>query len=529
MAAYPDLAGSRFQTIADFEDPDQAAMFRKASGETLATLSISTEQTRKDTGRSSLQVSLTNRGDQILAMDQPGSRWPLPHDWSRYHLLLVSVHSSRDLPGFSTSLCSGTQGGLAYDHPAVVLQAGWNLIRMDLATAGEYLDLRDVRELRFGCPELEAPVDLFLDDIILVDNRKLLFGTPTLRPHELYAQSAGQRLFIGSAERFELAFENGLVAGWYDLGRDTNRVRNLAGGAPLGPRITLSAEGGGTLPAATDCQQQLIELSEMRMVLEGRCRLASSGQPTGNGELRWQYTIYPDGRVCLGYSSPHASAGGEAYTYSLRIGCDAQADFVRHLGGADAGSTSYALFSRAGRGLADLLIVPSGPVQPPTPFDNADQIGIAWELPAGDEGVSFAGMLRIWPPDIDSPEQALVLAADYAEPLPIAVDIGSLSPTEQGDLDNDGFIESEGCYALRLDGNLARVRLDGRRTLRFSPVFKIVNSSACDVWAYRDGRQMRRTCRDLRGNVLFMVEGVITNEVLIEVHSVLKSAVTGGP
>ena len=84
---------------------------------------------------------------------------------------------------------------------------------------------------------------------------------------------------------------------------------------------------------------------------------------------------------------------------------------------------------------------------------------------------------------------------------------------------NDGFSESRGHYVLQLDGQVAKVRIDGSDRPRFSPVFKLVDVADRDVWVYMDGRQIKDIYRDDDGNLLFAVPGVVGREVLIEVTS----------
>ncbi len=137
----------------------------------------------------------------------------------------------------------------------------------------------------------------------------------------------------------------------------------------------------------------------------------------------------------------------------------------------------------------------------------------------------MAALMRVWPADIDSPAQAAPMAADYLHPLPLLVDAGSLARTDPGDLDRDGFSEGRGYYTLQLDGKIAKVRVSGRRYLRFSPVFRVAAVSNRDVWVYLNGRQIE-TWRDREGDILFEVRGMISNETLIEVISQVRETPT---
>ena len=194
-------------------------------------------------------------------------------------------------------------------------------------------------------------------------------------------------------------------------------------------------------------------------------------------------------------------------------------------GEGGAGRNPYLLFSRPERGQADLLIVPSEPL-PVRALENPEdpRLCALWHLPDQGDRFLFAAMIRVWPPDVDSVEQASPLATDYCHPLAIAIDAGQLVRTDPGDLDNDGFSEGAGYYALQLDEQIAKVRIDGRRHLRFSPVFRLVDVANRDVWAYLDGRLVRDACRTDVGDMLIEVPGVISREALLEVTSRVKEA-----
>src|SRR5690606_28939795 len=133
------------------------------------------------------------------------------------------------------------------------------------------------------------------------------------------------------------------------------------------------------------------------------------------------------------------------------------------------------------------------------------------------DAFTFASLVRVWPADLDGEAQAAPMAHDYQQPLPIAIDAGQLVRTDPGDFDHDGFSEGRGYCVIQLDGSIARIRIDGRRHLRFSPVFKLVDVATRDVWVYLDGRELKALERDADGNVLFEVPGIISREALLEV------------
>jgi hypothetical protein len=169
-AAYPDLAGERFLVLADFETPEQATLFRRRAQGVDHPLTVSVERAQRETGVGSLPMMLADASERIIATDAPDRPWSLHRDWSSYHLLLFSVYSPRNLGGFTFTLRSGTEHPLTYTHRRIFLKAGWNLVRIDLGTVTEMVDLRDVRAIAFGCDPLDTPTQFYLDDLLLVDN-----------------------------------------------------------------------------------------------------------------------------------------------------------------------------------------------------------------------------------------------------------------------------------------------------------------------------------------------------------------------
>lgn len=542
VAAYDDLASRRFQVIADFEDPDQGTLFTLEPAGIPGFVGVSTEQAQRQTGVGSLKVTLSHAGQVLICSSRPDSRWGLPRDWSAYHLLLMSVHSPRQLGGFMIAARSGTALRMTYENPPLLLRPGWNLIRLDLGDMAEQLDLADLRAIEFRCDPLEAPVDLYLDDLILVDNTRELYATPERQPGDLYARTAGRRLIVGAIDRFELTFSRGRIRRWFDLGFDRTRIHNLVGIGSLGPdplpvsgnqpAVQAAQESASWLVAGTTLEtyQSLLSASPLCVVVQGEWRFTPPGTVPSDSDPchRWLYSIYGDGRVyvaCTGTFPPDHPADRVALSFC----CDAGAGFRRQIACASqpAGvapaipaTDDYLLFSRSGKGQADLLVVPSRGV---VAYDVAD-LGSSrscgsWVIDADNGRFSFAAMMRVWPPDIDSPEQAAPMAADYRHPLPLHLDAGQLVRTDPGDFDNDGFSEARGYYLLQLDGHIAKVRIDGVQNLRFSPVFKLVDVANRDVWAYLDGRQIRGAVRDEDNNILFMIPGTLSREVLLEITS----------
>ncbi|MEP0841900.1 MAG: hypothetical protein HRF43_04230, partial [Phycisphaerae bacterium] len=235
MKTYEDLASRKFQVLADFETPAQATLFHREPPRGGGQVELTTRQSRRETGVGGLRMAFTDSSQRVWAADTPEGQWALLRDWTPYNLLIFSVFSPRALSGFHFSARSGTDVPLTYAAPRIALEPGWNLVRIDLGLLSDQINLADVRELRFWCDPLESPIELCLDDLILVNNAKQVFGSSPAAPGELYVRAEGARLVVGSGERFELVFSEGIIRQWFDLGSDPLKARNLAGGFPLGP------------------------------------------------------------------------------------------------------------------------------------------------------------------------------------------------------------------------------------------------------------------------------------------------------
>ena len=547
MKTYTDLASRRFQILADFEEPVQATIFHRKMKGGDEPLEVTTEQAQKATGVGSLKMNLLNSDQYVIARDSPESEWSLYRDWSHYHLLLFSVFSPRELGGFVCEIRSGQEKQRIYRHPPLLLSEGWNLVRIDLGDTANQINLEDIRELRFFVDNLSDPVVLYLDDVVLADNERLVHGTDERKPGDLYVRTRGRRLVAGAAGRFELVFHRGRIVQWFDLAHDSSRRHNLAGAAPLGPNpvalsndapdINRSDSAIDSLPSGllVDSQQNLEEATPLRVVIRGEWRFGQSRQEAVEGVpgYRWLYFVYRDGRVYASCSViPPTDLSTKAW--GLAFACaDHQGFIPRRVevspeleGKSQSTATaSYALFTRPEKGQADLLIVPHSPLALESPQTDHDRLpSVFWRMGEDTNRFSACFLLRLWPADLDTPEQAGPIAMDYCHPLPIEVDVGQLVLNDEGDDNQDGFNESSGCYVLQLKGNLAKVRIDGRRQLRFSPAFKLKDVLQRDVWVYVDGRQVKELCRDSDGDILFIVSGAISDEVLVEVTSAMHEA-----
>ncbi len=561
LKAYPDLSTGRFLIVADFETIEQGAIFRILPPTAAGYVGINPERAKPETGAGSLKVHLTGREQELVAEDIGQGSWTLPKDWSRFHLFLFSVYSPRPVAGAVFAARSGVEKTRDYVQRGIVLREGWNVVRIDVGDLAERIDTSDVRQLRFGWPHLDGPIDLYFDDMVLVDNAKDVLGTPSGQPGDLYVRSEGRRFRVGVNERFELVFARGRIVQWFDLATDRNRIHNLTGGGPLGPTPVWLANDGDKAtrvdeaagwdrfgPAA-ESFQRLVEVSPVRTIVWGEWRFgtgAASAPAEGGPFHRWVYTVYATGKVCVEFAG-HVQAPAEAEpaagtrpagSVGYLVACADGMGFERLLrtpgqsdaAGPNAGDLSYVLYHRNEPDRADLLFcffrAATAPKARPTRHDEEPRLGTLFHGGPAQLVTVWAAMFTVWPHDIDGPEQADPMAIDYANPMPIAVDAGRLVKTDPGDFDNDGFNEARGHYTLEPDGNAAKVRIDGTRPMRFGPAFKIVDVVDCDVWAYVDGFEVRPVARDADGNAVFQIPRVLDKETLIEVTVQRRPATT---
>ncbi len=537
-SGYPDLGDRPFKILADFEMPDAAAMFVLRPERGPGGVALTSERARPGTGSVSLKLSLYNSIQRVIFRDTPDHPDALHRDWSPYQLLVFSVFSERRLGGFRFSVVSGTHRPLVYHHRRIFLEAGWNEVQVDLGDMMDALDLGDVREIHFGCDPLDTPTDLYLDDVMLVEQTENLYAADPEAEGALYVVRRGQRLAVGARRQFELVFARGRIRQWFDLARDPGRTCNLVGAGALGPEPAMLGRGRyatpldedreGSVAASVEVRQTLVEANPLRATVLGEQLLAESRENDKPSPYqRWMYTVYADGRVFVECGGVVDDPMLEFTDLGMVFCVDDGLGFERRIIEGQSGDRPFdpqrgggVLFARTGRGEADLLVVPysSAPVRIVEQRGDP-RLGVAWPVPLADHPFVFAAMLCVRPDDLDARLTARTLAGDYAQPLPLEVDIGHLVRTDPGDFDVDGYAESRGHYVIQLDGNIGRIRLDPARQMRFSPTFLLAGVADQDVSIYVDGRLLRGVYRGDDGQLLFQIPGWIARDVLIELSA----------
>jgi len=547
---YPDLHTGRFLCLADCNTRPQAALFRTldADGAEIDEQpTISVRHSIDETGAGGLKAHLRNVDDRLLFDGARSDKLALVRDWRKYNLLLFSMYGPSGGLTMKFSVRSGSDVPIHWTRN-LAIKPGWHLYRFDLAEIGERVDLADVRALVWRAPELHAPLDVFLDDVLLTDNTRYLLGEEAAEG-QLYIFTRGRRIHVGARGRFELAFCDGVIVEWHGDSRQNLAVRSGLGPWPVplpedwrhrqaDPVVyddpTLFATWG-TRVAAT---QQLVEKSGLRVVIEGNWRFLPAAASRDSAEEdaplpqhAWRYVIYPSGRVYVRNSSQGNGLTWPAQRVGYTIAVDGRSGFTRIAPGpsvAGSPATAFVLLSLPGRARPDLLWCPHvlAVARRQLELTSSDERRVA--VTVGDvepsDGVDAAHLLRFWPCDLDATPEGQTFAADYQHPATLSVARGRTVTNVPGDLDHDGFNESEGCYELALTEGLLRFKLLPGTTLRHQPVFRVHAATARDCWVYADGRILREQARDTAGNLLFTFPGVVGTPLTIEVNTRPRSA-----
>ncbi len=528
---YDDLSSGRFVSLADFETPGQELLFRCVGADGVEgqrpqpTLSIL--RSRNETGAGGLKARFADVADSLRFDGHRSPDLALLRDWQPYALLLMSIYGPPEGTRIEFGVESGTRLPQRWTRTLNVAP-GWNLYRLDVATIGDQIALHDVRSLVWRVPELTAPVELYFDDLILADNSQTVLGAQA-GPDEVYVNTRGRRIQVGVRERFELEFADGLIVAWRGGTPD-----NLADVGGLGPWPVPLAENWTTVDpvahddpaayaawgAAAATTQRIVEATPFRVLIEGRWAFSPPGgrDETSPGHA-WRYTIYPQGQVYVRVRSTAPPGGWGAARVGYAVALDGRRGFAA-LPAADAGG--FALLARPGGSRADLLWSWSSPTGLPrrrvqTSADDARLAVVVGDL-AAEQTVETAHLLRFWPTDIDGVPEAAGFANDYAQPAALEVSTGSLITDAPGDLNRDGYNESEGCYELVPGGRALRFQLEPARLLRFDPVFRVHDTAGQRCWVYARGRMIQTVGRDAEDNLLVWLGSVVSGRTAVEVH-----------
>jgi hypothetical protein len=143
------------------------------------------------------------------------------------------------------------------------------------------------------------------------------------------------------------------------------------------------------------------------------------------------------------------------------------------------------------------------------------------KLPKGRTAIPF--LFRI-ADDMNSAADAAPYANDYRSPDRLEVSKGAADAADEGDLDKDGYNESEGCYVLKAGAEGVVFTIHGKQTPRMKPALKIkgwlgesvptvtLGGRRCEpnkeyVALVRDGVALVLLLADIRDDMLVRLSG----------------------
>lgn len=536
MQVYPELQTGRFVVIADFEDPKHMDLFRLIGVSEQAKYVLDRKGGRAETGAACLQFTAGSPDDAIVLANTPEAQWYLKRDWRAYDLLLMSVHAPKRDLALDLTIGSGPAEQRLSAQSSIALRRGWNGIRIDLAEVAEKISLDDVREIRIAVSGESKPVEVRFDDIVLTGNRVDLLGDSRNTTGALYVQQAGRRWNVGAGGRFELTFANGQITGWYNLAADPNRVWNLVRGTTLGPSpVVVDARGSelgdfSALGKSVVSRQRIVEMNAVRAVVASEWRFVDDpeGSMDNRPFQRWVYTVYPSGQIFvaveatgntkswtppgLGLAVTVASSADDEWKMQTATPADATAQPSK------PGYTTARSQARDTM-LAYMLDPASGSSRIVEQADSTARrvslIGTQESAPG--EVAKWACQLVLASSGEVSEADAAGRAFEYAQPVSIRVEVGSLVTGSDSAHRSDGFNPSTGTFDLSPDQGRVRFEIDGRKRPMFSPAFRILGAKDQEAWVYVNHLILSKVARDPGGNLLFQLPGTIRQSTLVEV------------
>lgn len=417
-------------------------------------------------GSRSFTVNVTATGSGAMGvLLHPGAklRFDLPdiRNFTGYTLLSVAIHSRQLRDDLEVSL-SGPAG--EWTSSRRLLRPGWNTVMVDLRKAAgpSGFPLTDVRAIHLRFTDAADDVRFELDDVLLIDNRREISPVP----EGIALRKEGLDYLILLPGRDDALWMSQSPDGLWRLG-DGQAMLTLGGG------------DGEQLDVLGDRRIGHVELIEHNSV---RVRLVSTWYfPDRPGawvsmamrKVRWEHTLYGDGRwVC----SVEVDAAGAEQFSGLRIRLPS-------------------VSAVAGIGLTDRIDEPdfSGPSARWSWLEAA---------PGGDGGL----------------QRDSYLSKQVIQPSSAPAD--SYAP---GDVDRDGFDESQGCFAIFAQSDRCGFIVKPAGGPLVSPVFRVIGRWSQKPVVTVAGMRIRRVLLLDDGSVLFVVPGLVKHAAVVEVAGTARA------
>jgi hypothetical protein len=451
--AYPQTAGGRFVALADFEDAPGA---RTGSAQ-VRHFALAPA----GGGQRQFAVNITRTGAGALSADLPPESQlvfvlPEVRDFADFTLLSLAMHVDAPRDDLRVLLV-GPEG--VWASPRKLLRAGWNTVEVDLGRlVGEgRIDLGDVREIRLAMTRAGGDVRLYLDDILLIDNRRQIEPVP--EGIRLRARGLDYELHLPHWPE-PVHIRQG-ADGLWRMGKHQTRLA-LAGGAPS---QGLGYESLEPLGDRRIGELEVIEANAVRLRIANRWffpRRAGEWASMAVRHVTWEHTFYSDGRWIT--SVEINNAGGQPIE-AIRWVHDQRVAW------------------------SDGPVVRSREVRP------------------------FAGPLGRWsflrlPPTARGGQGY----ASYLSEGKIRAPQSHLAGGVKG-----RFAADEGCYRVAADAPRCRFRIEPPAGGLINPVFRVHGAFAGGVSVNSEGLAVRRRVQLADGSVLFMMPGLVDRPATVEV------------
>lgn len=480
------------------------------------------------TGSASLGFRAESANDTLVFSNESANDWYLKRDWRGFDLFMFAVESPHGGLTLNLSVGAGPADKRKHVGTTFQLERGWNFLSTDLAELAERIPIDDVRVLYYSLGDVTQPVQLHVDDLILTNNSRDLFGDSTNTRSELYVRQIGGRWRVGVGGQFELTFADGQIVEWFQLTNDPSRLQNLVRGTTLGP----TPISGGDIPLRHHLatSQRIVEMNRLRVVVEGEWRMADSNSRTGTGTpiRRWTYAIHADGNVYFGVQAPARGENAPSDPMSLSLSI-AATDGVRIEIPSPAAKESRATTADmnhariTGDGV-DMLYV----LAPPHHEDKFEirldaerrvQEIIAAPQVDASEPNRWSGLMR-FSDDPSTPLQTMLRQVrQYIAPLQPEVEVGSAVDLATTDPTTGFFDFAMGCYCIQADKGQVRLLLDNSLRTLSAPTFEIEDVQADRVWVYVNHKIHDSVVVTERGHLLFQLPTELPGKVIVEVIS----------
>ena len=460
-AAYPETVTRRFVSLADFEtQPAEQVSWFTFSGQPPRDQTDRTPPTRK------LVVNVTRTGAGAMEVFLPAGMQlvfhiPQIHDFTGYTLLSLALYSETLRDDLRITVTSDAS---SWRSPPTLIQPGWNTVLVDIRRLAQLrdFDIKGVRTLQLEFADAAGPVRFNIDDIMLLDNRRSISPLPPgLRMEK---DALDYKLALeGRPEPLEIRQnEDGL----WRLGADQPLVQLATPKESLPESVERLAPMGNRRVGSVE----ILENNPLRLRIVNTWYFPSRAGEWASmavRRIRWEYTFYSDKR------------------------------FVTHLEFDNAGGS------------------PIGALR------------VRWPQSVAVAGLSLTREINLPnPPEVKRWDYLTVapdtrrelMQRNFLHPGKLVCTLGEQGAFAPGDVDRDGFDESQGCYFLRASQGHCRFTIVPPEGGLVDPAFRVEGDWRQMPTVSCEGLAIRDAVRLADGSVLLVLHGLITKPTAVEVE-----------